>query len=346
MTVAGHARHRNTTRWKVVARKRGKTPPMQRVMPDSNSPEAERRVQPPLSKLFVFSCLLLGLAIVGIHRLLTALPDRIPRPPGMTRLLFTPIAKPSDWRPLKLAGRWQLASDEPRFGGLSALQLDGEGFVALSDAGTAISFPRPGKGHTANLVDLPSGPGGDSRKSGRDSESLASDPGGRGWWIGFENGHQLRLFDRSFQRTLATVSLRRLHWPANRGAEGVATNRGTLRIFPESGSEWVAIDDSIRRHQIAGGIGRVGDVVQLRGALLLALARTISPLGVSSRLMISRDDGATWTVLAHLPLGRLSNPEGIAAETRPHGGYRLWIVTDNDFRRRVPTELIALDWNP
>ena len=25
---------------------------------------------------------------------------------------------------------------------------------------------------------------------------------------------------------------------------------------------------------------------------------------------------------------------------------RIWLVTDNDFRRRLPTELVALDWRP
>jgi len=57
----------------------------------------------------------------------------------------------------------------------------------------------------------------------------------------------------------------------------------------------------------------------------------------------TRNGGLELKKLASLSLGPTANVEGITAEPRPGGGTRLWLVTDNDFRPRAPTLLVALD---
>jgi len=47
--------------------------------------------------------------------------------------------------------------------------------------------------------------------------------------------------------------------------------------------------------------------------------------------------------IARIALGARDNVEAIAAEPRAGGGTRLWLLTDNDFRPRAPTLLVALD---
>ncbi len=54
---------------------------------------------------------------------------------------------------------------------------------------------------------------------------------------------------------------------------------------------------------------------------------------------------ARETVLADLP-SVVGNVEGVAAVPGPGGGYRLYIVTDNNFEDNNPTRLLAFDWKP
>ena len=47
-------------------------------------------------------------------------------------------------------GGWELSSDSPRFGGISALHVEGGEAIALSDAGTLFRFALPaGRGRGA-----------------------------------------------------------------------------------------------------------------------------------------------------------------------------------------------------
>ena len=87
---------------------------------------------------------------------------------------------------------------------------------------------------------------------------------------------------------------------------------------------------------------RLSDAALLPDGRILLLARTFGPAGFAARLLLL-DQGRVKS-LARLGLGRLDNAEAIAAESLPGGGVRLWVMTDNDFRRRVPTLLVALDW--
>ena len=247
-------------------------------------------------------------------------------------------------RPLRIAGAWRLTSDEPRLGGVSALAIDRGAFVALTDSGVVIRLPKPNRGRqVAEFRDLPAGPGWARTKAGRDSEALARDVTGRGWWVAFENRHAAWLFDGDFSRVKRRIGLGGLGWRANKGVEGALSTGSGLTLFPEGGDELVQVGKrGIERITLTNPYGRLADVTVLPDGRIMVLARSFSPAGFSARLLLL--EGTKLAPIATLRLGRLDNPEAIAAETLPGGATRLWVMTDNDYRRRVPTLLVALDW--
>lgn len=303
-------------------------------------------MQPSFSKSSLFSGLLIAGLVVGAHRLLSRLPDREERPDAHAEVHFTPVQLRSDAAlPFRVAGVWQLTSSEPRLGGVSALAIDRGGFIALTDSGVVIRLPRPRRGRQiGEFRDLPDGPGSARYKAGRDSEALARDSAGRGWWVGFENRHSAWLFDDDFTRVERRIGLGGLGWRANKGAEGALSGTSGLVLFPEGGSEMVRIGNGgvIERVGLANPFGRLADATTLPDGRIVVLARSFNPAGFSARLLLL--DGTRLAPIATLRLGRLDNPEAITAETMPGGGLRLWVMTDNDHRRRVPTLLVALDW--
>ena len=314
-------------------------------MPASLRPQAERSLQLTFSKSRFFSGLLIAGLVIGAHRLLIDLPDREERPDARVVVRFEPVVlDPRVGSPLRIAGAWRLTSDEPRLGGVSALAIDRAGFLALTDSGVVIRLPRPGRGRQVAIFrDLPSGPGPARYKAGRDSEALARDSAGGGWWVAFENRHAAWLFDRDFSRVERRIGLGGLGWRANKGAEGALSTGGGLTLFPEGGDEMVRVGTGgIARIALTNPYGRLADVTELPDGRMLLLARSFSPAGFSAQLLLI--EGTKLTPLARLRLGRLDNPEAIAAEALPGGITRLWVMTDNDYRRRVPTLLVALDW--
>lgn len=314
-------------------------------MRDMQRLQAERRVQPSFTRSRLFSGLVIAGLVVAAHSLLARLPDRDERADARADIHFTPVKLARDAAlPLRVAGAWRLTSTEPRLGGVSALAIDRGQLIALTDAGVVIRLPRPGRGRVAEFRDLPDGPGRARYKAGRDSEALARDAAGRGWWVAFENRHSIWLFNHDFTRVERRIGLGGLGWRANMGAEGALSRPGGLVLLPESGDELVRIGpaDAIERIDLVNPYGRLADVTTLPDGRIVVLARSFSPAGFSSRLLLL--EGMRLTPIATLRLGRLDNPEALAAETMPGGVTRIWLMTDNDFRRRVPTLLIALDW--
>jgi len=315
------------------------------IMPVSVRPQAERALQHSFSKSSFFSGLLIAGMVVGARWHLANLPDREKRSDARAAVRFEPVMLDAHGAaPLRVAGAWRVTSGEPRLGGVSALAIDRGGFVALTDSGVVIRLPKPRPGlQLAHFRDLPAGPGSARYKAGRDSEAVARDAGGRGWWVAFENWHSAMLFDRDFTRVERRIRLGELAWRANKGAEGTLSRPDGLLLFPEGGDEMVRVTGGgIERIALANPYGRLADVTMLPDGRIIVLARTFSPAGFSAQLLLLK--GNRLVPLATLRLGRLDNPEAIAVETLPGGAVRLWVMTDNDFRRRVPTLLIALDW--
>ena len=212
-------------------------------MPDSRRREAERSLQLPFSKSSLFSGLLVAGLVIGMQRQLGRLPDRMAQSDAVGSVTFTPVALDGT----QIAGAWRVTSGERRLGGLSALAVDGDELVALSDSGVAIRLPKPGGARSTALIhDLPEGPGDPRRKSGRDSEALARLADGD-WLVAFENRNQVWRYDRDFRSGRRVVRFTRQGWPANRGIEAMAVDReGQLLVIPEGRGTLIAIGEVSR----------------------------------------------------------------------------------------------------
>lgn len=96
-------------------------------------------------------------------------------PPADPVLTFDHVSLDSRNFERKRAGRlvwlggWELESDDPRFGGISALHVEGELVTALSDAGTLMRFTTPTAVPDIKIEPLSAGPGSAEVKGDRDA---------------------------------------------------------------------------------------------------------------------------------------------------------------------------------
>ena len=316
-------------------------------MHDAGSQDAERHLQPMFSKASVFSYLVLFLMVIAADRWIGSIPNRGDLPDALVPVRFTPARfEPEGFAPLRFAGAWKVEIADPRFGGVSALAIDRGRLLALTDSGTVIVISRPGESGQALVHELPDGPGNPDFKHNRDSEALARDPAGRGWWVAFERSNQLWLYDQGFDGVLIRIDLGRGRWRHNKGIEAMVADEGELALFPETGGEWLSLrPGEVRTHRLASRFGFVSDAARTPGGRLLLVTRKPGLAGLAKRLVVAEEkEGGLLRLrpLARLGLGATDNVEAIALEPRA-GGTRLWLMTDNDFRARAPTYLVALD---
>ncbi|MEO8547178.1 MAG: esterase-like activity of phytase family protein [Sphingomicrobium sp.] len=233
---------------------------------------------------FSIRVLAAGLILLGsvllTHRWLVSFPNREEFGWRSAEVEFraVPLDGPA-FAPLRLAGAWKLTSNDPRFGGISALAIDRGRLLALTDSGLLIRF-RPGSGR-ALIGEPPDGPGSRGFKRNRDSEALLRDPGRRGWCVTFENYHQLGLYEDDFGRALERISLGNRGWPANRGVEGVAAEGDSLLLLPEAGDSLLRITGrKARALSIAHARGRISDVAAIARGAIPGCRAPADPLGV------------------------------------------------------------------
>lgn len=319
---------------------------MRRHMPDSHLKGAERALQHPFRKAHIFNGLLVAAAVIGAYLPMRAMPDRRPLPPVTVALNYRPVALPPVAGPLTLAGAWELDAGDPRLGGLSALTIDRDRFLAVTDRGAVVRFDFPTEIiPKVQLRDLREGPGPYGKKWARDAESLAYDPGGRGWWVGYEQNHSLWLYDDGFGQALETIDLHRSDWWNNRGAEGLVAEDSHLMVTAENGRDAIRVGaGSIERLTMEAG----ADVAEaalapdgsswllLRSRGVQGITQSIAPL---LRTRTGYRAGSAWPV----PKGGFDNYEGMAITSLPDGSWRFWLVTDDGHRFMARTLLVALD---
>jgi hypothetical protein len=308
--------------------------------------KAERAVQPKFRNGLLAGSLFLVAAIALFDAWLAHFPNRHELGWRAAKIEFEPVPL-TGFAPLRLAGAWRLTSTDPRFGGISSLAIDGGQLVALTDAGALIRF-RPGK-NNARIGELPDGPGSGGFKRNRDSEALVRDSLGRGWWVAFENRHQLWLFDPGFGRALQRIDLGERGWSANRGVEGLANDGSALLLLHEDGDHLLRVTGTRARWlPIAGARGRISDAAAIGPGRYLAVERRVTPFGFRNAVVSLEKAGTGYRFGRRiaLPLGPLDNVEAIAVERRADGWLRLWLMTDDNFQRPFRTLLIALDWPP
>jgi hypothetical protein len=319
-------------------------------MSDPPSPKTERHVQPLFMKFNIFRYLpliTLFLAVMVFGQWVKSVETRSDGPTLHAAVRFQPVPlEPSGFLPLKLAGAWEVQVDDPRFGGVSALAMDGAALLAVTDSGSVFRLPLPGRGTRAFVRDLPAGPGTSLFKIHRDSEALAPDPAGRGWWVAFEHWHQLWLSDPKFGRALERIDRGKGRWPRNGGGEAMAVDGAGLLVFRQSGTEWLRVEG---RRLLAGPLespfGALTDAVRLADGRLLLVTRKLGFAGLEKQVGVAEEKGISLTLrsIARLGLGRKDTVEGMAAQKPGRGGTRLWLITDTDFRPRKATLLVALD---
>jgi len=248
-----------------------------------------------------------------------------------------------------LAGAWTVSVADPRFGGFSSLTIDQGRFLAVSDRGAVTRFDLPGLRHPqAWVADLRDGPGPWGRKWARDAESLAADPGGRGWWIGFEQNHSIWLYDQGFGGALTSLNLNRPDWWNNRGAEGLLTSGESLIVIAENGRGVMRINPNrVERISLHAGTDVADAATAPDGnAWLLTRSKSWRGIGQSIAPLWQGNSGFRAGPAMPLPKGALDNYEGMAIEPRPGGGLRFWLISDDGHRIMARTLLVALDLAP
>ena len=318
-------------------------------MPDSHLNEAERYVQQSFRKSQLFNGLMMAVAVAAVYLPMRSLPGRRALPPATASLTYHPVELADVAGPLRLSGAWEVRSSDRRFGGISSLTIVGGRFLSVSDRGAVAWFNPPGVSkRVAWVADLRAGPGPWGRKWARDAESLAADPRGRGWWVGYEQNHSVWLYDRGFERALGHVDLQREDWWNNRGAEGLVSEGDGLLVTAENGRDAIIVDgDSLERMALNAGAD-VADAsrapdgslwILLRAKGLSGIRQAVAPL---IRTGGGYRAGPAWAV----PKSAFDNYEGMAIEPRPGGGLRFWLISDDGHRIMARTLLVALDHLP
>ena len=318
------------------------------LMSDSHLNGAERGLQLSFRNMPVFNGLLMLAAVTASYLPMRALPARPAMPAATVALAYRPVELAEVAGPLRLAGAWQVDVADPRFGGISALAIEQSRFLAVSDRGSVAWLDRPrNPDGRAWLADLRHGPASWGRKRSRDAESLARDPAGRGWWVGYEQNHSLWLYDTAFRHALARVDLRRNDWWNNRGAEGLLSEAEGLLVVGENGRDAMRVQSG-RLQRLANRAGAdVADAATAPDGSRWLLLRSRDWSGISQSIAPLLKDGSGFRAGPAMPLpkGAFDNYEGIAIERRA-GGLRFWLITDDGHRIMARTLLVALDYDP
>lgn len=311
----------------------------------------EPRVQQRFSIITLAAGVALAAAVLAAHHFFLLLPDRKELGPRLAELRFEPVQLDrSDFAPMRLVGAWTISSSDPGMGGFSGLVPDGNELVAVTDSGVVVRLAKPQTASArAPVRELPGGPGDGGFKRNRDSEALARDPAGRGWWVAFENRDELWLYDRDFTTALERIAIPRQGLKVNTGIEGVAAAGGTLLLLPESGGRALELGPrGWSEVPFVRPARRLSGAAALSENSLLVVERRLTTGGFANALVRLDRCGAGYCLAWRkpLPVGRFDNVEAIAAEPLGSGETRLWLITDDNWNPRLRTVLIAADLPP
>lgn len=301
--------------------------------------------------LALLACLLLlaTFAPAGMH-----VPPQVPK---AGRLVAIPVLLDGD-RPgrrsvgaLEYLDGWELRSDDPRFGGISALHVTGGEALAISDSGMLVQFTLPqSAGPLAfRMTSLSSGPGAFTSKMARDAEALTISGGTA--WIGFESARAIwryRLPAWNEGKGSAPQAMR--GWPMNGGSEAMLRlPDGRFLVFAEhadggvsdvllfDGDPAIAGTPMTRLSQRPLPGYRITDAALLPDGRMLLLHRRLSLLnGFTASLSVA--PGGSWRggVIEGRELARFAPPvtadnfEALSV-TREGGRTILWIASDDNF---------------
>jgi hypothetical protein len=293
-----------------------------------------------------------------------------PELPSETKLSFetVPLDRRNQARrsvgKLAYLGGWQIRSNDPRFGGISALHVERDEVIAISDAGSLIRFSLPGGSSPPRISPLSGETESKSSKGDRDSESMVVH--GRRAWIGFERSNLVTRYRRGNWKSDASAAPPAMKsWPANSGSEAmVRLQNGHFLIFsegkprPGGGTEVLLFEGDpalagTRSRKLAyrppEGY-RITDAALLPDGRILFLNRRFAlPAGFTAKLTIGPkpvlEEGATLSgaEIAHLeaPLA-VDNMEALSV-TRENGRTILWLASDDNLHPLQRTLLLKFE---
>lgn len=263
----------------------------------------------------------------------------------------------------RFAGGWDLASEDPNFGGLSGLAFAQGNLLAVSDAGAWIGLAVvEGKPASATIAYMT---GADGRllsgKAENDAEGLV-------WYDGlafvsFERDFRVDAFDLAGCGAAARA-VRVAALPAEYDGKAVDTNSGpeALALTPDGGllfgyegtSDSVSPIGEVEADGTSRWTGRLSfnpkgfalvgmDIVRLPSGedREISLYRAFDPLR-GARSVLVWGPGENQRLELSRPM-LTDNFEGLAAEVLEGGQLRLWIVSDNNFNTVQRTLLYAFD---
>ena len=189
--------------------------------------------------------------------------------------------------PLRLVGAWRLTSDDPRFGGISALGRRRRTPARADRFGRRRPLPKP-SGRAAAAPDRrtarrPRRPG---FKINRDSEALAA-RSRRPRLVGRvrESRRVVALTTALRRARCSAIALGRRGWRRNSGIEGMRRRRGVAAAAPRGAARHCCRRDAARGRgslPIAGD-GPVSDAVRLGDGRAVVVERRLTPLGFPQR---------------------------------------------------------------
>jgi hypothetical protein len=287
--------------------------------------------------------------------------DVLPHDAGPMRV--TPVALSTTHPALRRVGALeymggvQLAGSHAAFGGFSAVQVDGDRFTLLSDAGNLVRFRMGADLRPFALAygSLPAGPGTGWRKRDRDAESLAWDPASGRYWVGFENSNMIWRYDAGLTRAeRASRPPAIAGWSIGGGAETmVRLASGAFVVIGETPRPR-GLAEAREALLFAGDPTQAGppplafayvpppgynpvDAAELPDGRLLVLNRDFSlrSLFTAKLVLVSLEGLKKGAVVRGREIATLAAPllhdnfEGVAV-TREKGETIVWIVSDDN----------------
>jgi hypothetical protein len=162
--------------------------------------------------------------------------------PGEVLMIDRVALDPSDPTRTRLGaltylGGIRLRGTQPPFGGFSAMKVDGDRFMLVSDAGDVLKFRMGGDWipRGVSFGQLSGGPGTGWLKIDRDSESLTWNPATGQYWVGFEQYNAIWRFaaDGRFEAHAEPAPMAK--WARNGGAESMVRLRsGDFLVISET----------------------------------------------------------------------------------------------------------------
>lgn len=262
-------------------------------------------------------------------------------------------------------GGLALTSDATsRLHGLSDLTIAADGaLIAPSDDGDILRarIPFGPDGRLAGITDATLEPlrnaAGEALqgKSEGDAEGLTQLPGGP-MLVSFERDHRIWAYDAAGKPTPAPMP--NAAFAENDGMEGLApfgpADPEAYWVGGEPGDIWLcrlaaACEAVAGLPKPPAGFRLSGLATGPGGELVILHHSFIPAIGSRIILTVVRDPRGAKTVLGRMSMGpnsTVDNFEGVAVQPGPDGGWRLLLLSDDNFNPKQRTLLLAFAWTP